>query len=498
VTTARLPAWPRPVAGGRRSSVATVFVVVAASLVTASAAVGGNGNLIIVLAPFALAAGVWGVCVTPIRHTLFSMVFLCLALDATGEGPWDSPLARFGALLGLNLNKSIPLSLLTFPGFALILGFLLVIHIHRRLSGSMIDGISRPNTPKPFLAALGASLVAVSVLVANGVRHGGDIQMAKSQVQFFVLLLLMSYLSAASLRGTRDYRILAKGIVAAACIKAAYALYVVQRFRQSYELANGELAFATSHGDSLLFAFAIVITVAQFGEQPSWRHGRWCVLALPLLIAGTAANNRRLAWVEIVAGLLVFVLISRRTRLKRFFVHAMLLALPVFATYVAVGWNSTAKVFAPIHIFRSVSDSEIDPSTLYRETENYNLLATLRLSPLIGTGFGRPFVETVKMGDISFFKEYRYLPHNSILGLWAFTGAFGFTILSSPIVVGVYFAGRSYYAAQSAGQRVAAIMAIATVAIYLVHCWGDIGFSERRSIFLVRGLDPREKCSCAR
>jgi O-antigen ligase len=77
------------------------------------------------------------------------------------------------------------------------------------------------------------------------------------------------------------------------------------------------------------------------------------------------------------------------------------------------------------------------------------------------------------------------MPHNSILGLWAFCGPFGFTGLMLVLVVGVYFASRSYQQARDPDQRVAAFMAIAMVLIYLVHCWGDIGFSERRSIFLV-------------
>ena len=362
---------------------------------------------------------------------------------------------------------------------------LLAVHVHRRLSGSRVDSIGRCDTPKPLVAALGASLLGVILSIANGAAYGGDTQMAKNQLQSFVLLLLAGYLSTISLRGMRDYRFLARALVAAACIKAVNVLYIVHSVVPGWGLVDFQLAFATSHGDSLLFALAIVLVVAFFAERPGWRSGGWCAVLLPLLIAGTAANNRRLAWVEIVSGLLVFAIISRRTRFKRIAAHAAMLVLPVFALYVAVGWRSSSKIFAPISIFRSVSDSEIDASTLYRDTENYNLYITLRLNPLFGTGFGQPFAEPVRMYDISFFKEYRYMPHNSILGLWAFTGLFGFTLLCLPFAVAVYFAGCGYQAARSPEERVAAFVAIAAVVIYLVHCWGDIGFSERKSIFLV-------------
>src|SRR6202035_3033720 len=104
-------------------------------------------------------------------------------------------------------------------------------------------------------------------------------------------------------------------------------------------------------------------------------------------------------------------------------------------------------------LFHSVEDANVDSSTLFREIENYNLLYTLRQNPFLGTGFGRPFVEAAQNYDISFFKEYHFLPHNSVLGLWAFAGVFGFTGLSVALVVGVFLSARSYYWARSPDDR---------------------------------------------
>ena len=77
------------------------------------------------------------------------------------------------------------------------------------------------------------------------------------------------------------------------------------------------------------------------------------------------------------------------------------------------------------------------------------------------------------------------MPHNSVLGLWAFTGWLGFTGLSMAVVVAVYLAARAYRAARLPVERTAAFTAIAAIVIYWVQCWGDIGFSERNGIFLV-------------
>src|SRR5262249_5594540 len=113
-------------------------------------------------------------------------------------------------------------------------------------------------------------------------------------------------------------------------------------------------------------------------------------------------------------------------------------------------------------------------------------IATLRINPFFGTGFGHEFAEPVSTDNVSLaFQEFRYLPHNSVLGLWSFTGVFGFTALFLPLVVGLFFGARSSRWARRAGERTAALAAVAAIVAYVIHCWGDIGFSERLSIWLV-------------
>jgi hypothetical protein len=72
-----------------------------------------------------------------------------------------------------------------------------------------------------------------------------------------------------------------------------------------------------------------------------------------------------------------------------------------------------------------------------------------------------------------------------VLGLWGFVGWIGFTGLSMALVVGVFLAARSYSHARLPHERAAAFTAVGMILIYLIHCYGDIGFSERESIFLV-------------
>jgi hypothetical protein len=449
------------------------------SLGTVAATVLGNGNIIIALAPLLFATAAAFVWFLPLRFPLFVLIFVGLTIDSAGEGPWDTPLAMLGSVLHVNLAKVIPGTGIPLPGMTLLLGALLLLHFHRSIAGIRTDSRGRIPTATIMVQAIGVSLLAVLALCALGLQGGGDMKMAKIQVQTYVLVLVVGYLCSSTLRGVRDYRIVGVLVIVAACIKSFIALYV------AYGLSPAGAQYATSHGDSLLFAAATAILMIRFAEMPRQRNFVACVLLLPLLVGGMVANDRRLVWVQILIALVPYWVMSRRSQIKRYLVKGLLLSLPLIIAYIGAGWNSSSKVFAPVKTLRSVGDSEVDSSTLYRDLENYNLLITLRLNMLTGSGFGHPFVEQVVLPNISFFEEYRYMPHNSVLGLWAFCGPFGFTGLTAALVVAIYLAVRSYELTRVPDERVAAMMVIGMILIYMVHCWGDIGFSERRSLWLV-------------
>jgi hypothetical protein len=249
---------------------------------------------------------------------------------------------------------------------------------------------------------------------------------------------------------------------------------------------RGQLSYATTHGDSMLFACGIAILVAALLEQPSRREVLWRALSLVIIIAGIVANDRRLAWVQVAASCVLIMIMNRRTRAVRGVLRCAIYVSPLVLAYGVAGWNSSSKIFAPVGLVRSMTDSDTNRSTWYRDAENYDLLSTFRANPVMGTGFGHPFETPLQLDDISKgFKEWRYLPHNSILGLWAFTGGVGFTGLWWAFVVGLMLAARSHRFAQRADLRIAASAAMASIVIFTIHCWGDIGFTEPKSIFLV-------------
>jgi hypothetical protein len=236
----------------------------------------------------------------------------------------------------------------------------------------------------------------------------------------------------------------------------------------------------------MLFADAFLVLLVIFFERPGPRHLAMAAAALPILAWGMIANNRRLVWVELLAALLVLYFITPFTRLKKRIAQAVACSLPVILLYVAVGWSSGAKVFAPVRVLRSVMDSEADRSTLWRDWENYNLFYTVRTHPLIGTGFGHGYTEVVKLPDISEnYELYRYAPHNSVLGLLAYAGLIGFAGMWLFIPLGVFFAVRSYRFSTTPRDRSTALATVGILVAYLVHCYGDMGLGTWTSVFTV-------------
>jgi O-antigen ligase len=178
--------------------------------------------------------------------------------------------------------------------------------------------------------------------------------------------------------------------------------------------------------------------------------------------------------------------LTRWSPAKRSALRGALATSPLLLAYAAVGWSSSAALFQPVHTLRSVVDSKADPSTLWRDLENYNLFFTLRHNPVLGTGYGHGYDEIIGLPDVSSsYALYRFLPHNSILGLWAYGGLVGFTALWAMIVVGLFLAARAYRHAVSVDDRTAALAAVSSIVVYLVYCYGDLGLGTWASVFIV-------------
>jgi hypothetical protein len=285
-------------------------------------------------------------------------------------------------------------------------------------------------------------------------------------------------------RGPKDTAALGKVVVSAACLKALLALYI----RATVPPPVGEtfLAYATSHADSMLFAVAFCSVLVHLVHRPRGSGRLSLLLVLPLLIAGMLANGRRLAWVELVVGVAVIAALTPWSPAKRTVTRLAIGVSPLLLAYAIAGWSSSSSIFKPVQTLRSVVDSKSDPSTLWRDLENYNLFYTLRHHAIFGTGYGHGYVEVISLPDVSSsYALYRFLPHNSVLGLWAYGGLVGFTALWTIVVIGLFLAARANRFALTVDDRTAALTALSTIVVYLVYCYGDLGLGTWVSVFTV-------------
>lgn len=464
---------------------------------TAALLVATNGDPIAVLCPvlFAmLAAVVWAV---PLRYTVCGVLFLALATESPGDagGLYRSPFFVLGALLHANLNQTLPVDALRFTGLDVLIAAVSAVALLRRARGELA-GSGALWSPRPLASAALGALLTVAALIAYGVATGGNPNQVYWQTHQFVLVPILFFLLDAALRGPRDHALLAKTFLAAAACKALLAIYVGLTVRSRDGLP---LQWTTSHGDSVLFAAAVSMLVANVVERPTRRRAVMSALLVAPLLVGMVFNNRRLVWVEIAGMFVCFYALSPLTPLKRSLRRLLVSALPFLLLYVFVGWNSGSGMFKPVRTLRSLTESKTDRSTEERDVENFNLLHTLRSSPLIGLGFGHGYIEAVKGDDISrLFPQYREIPHNSLLGVWAFGGIAGFTGMWMFPALGVFFAARAYRASQVGAERAAALTAIGVVLVYMIQCYGDMGFvSWTGSITLAAALCVAGKLAVA-
>jgi len=454
-------------------------------LLTIAAAVVSNGNPAVALAPCLLALLVAAVWVFPLRVPMLTLLALSwmveIAGDGFAQGLVKTPLQVVGTLLFSKLNLSIPVDALVVSGFDLLMLLFAVVIVYRHSAGSRIDRAGWVAAPRPIWQFAVLSLAAIAWMTLFGVARGGSFRFALWQIVRHLYLPLVYLLMAEALRGTADAATVGRIVLGAGIFRSAEAI-ILRHMYPSVDV----LPHATTHHDSVLFVTCLVILLAMFLERPTRRTLKICALLVPVYVAALMANHRRLAWTELAAAAGLLFVMTPLGRAKRFLLRGLLVSLVPLLIYGAIGWNSEARGFGPVRTFRSLFDSNVDGSTRWRDIENYDLIFTFTKSPLLGSGFGHPFIEDAKLPDVT--RDYElepYIPHNSVLGLWAFGGLLGFALLWGVYPVGMFFTVRAYRWARTPTERITALGAAAVQICYVMQGYGDLGFGTWGPVFTV-------------
>lgn len=328
----------------------------------------------------------------------------------------------------------------------LLLLFLLALTVYRRLRRH-----ERALEGGPLLLPFGCFLVCVAWGVVHGLSSGGSVRIIVLEVRPFCYLFL-SYLLAYNLvTTTRQVRTLLWVIIIGAGVKSLQGMYVYLGVLHGRLEGHREIL---AHEESFFLAAVIVLFVVFSIHHRDRRQYHTILQLLPFLVIVLIANQRRVAYLELLAGASVVWALaflhatSRRRRLVKILsVSAPLLLFYVFAfyqdtTFFARPARSLVSIFYP-----DPMDTKSAESNLYRVIENRNLLATIKQHRLLGRGFGIPFLQPTTLPDISEWNPYYlHIPHNTILWVWMRLGTIGFlalwVLIGALVVRGARLAGR--------------------------------------------------------
>jgi hypothetical protein len=387
--------------------------------------------------------------------------------DTPAAGLWVSPLEWLGRVMLGNLNQLSGVGALSFSLFDLLAGGLVLCLFLRSCAG-----LERGLLPRSLKQALVSSLLALVALALYGLARGGNASATYWQLRQIAWLPALSWIAAAGVQTRAQVRALGKLVIAAAVVKTLVGLY----FYVAICLPQGlHPAYVTTHSDTVLFVLALAIGWIAWVEQPTPRALRFALGLTAMVGAALVLNDRRVAWVELPLVLATAWAFAPRAPGRRRMTAFALVSAPLLFVYGAFGWGSEAALFRPVHALRTMADSKGDSSTHYREVENFDLARTFAAAPVFGSGFGHTYLEVVHIEDISReFEFYRYIPHNSLLGLLAAGGLVGFCVVLSPVVVAVYLASAAWTRSDPEG-RITALSAIAGVIAFLLQAFGDMG-----------------------
>jgi len=457
---------------------------IALLVIAGTASIIDNGVIGWIVAPFCILLGWFAILRAPLRNTMLTLMFFGLVLENPSEGPasgqWATPFQPIGALMLAHFKATLG-GWMFFGGMDLMLAAAVAAYfMHGRAARRGIP------TPRPMIKLAQLTFATIVFTLVLGKLRGGDTSFAVWQIDRVIYLPTVFLLCQSAFSTPGDYFAVGKVALSAALLRATQAMYVRMTVSHTVDAVTNEssLPYATTHNDSMLFATGSVILVSLILQRAGKKYNRLAMWAIPVLIGGMIANNRRMVWVEIILVFFTLYMMTDTNAFKRKMNRILLLSAPVLVGYIAAGWGSSSGIFKPVKVIRSAVDSSADTSTAWRDLENFNLVFTMRNFPITGVGYGNGFWEMWPMPAVDYTLE-RYVPHDSILGLFCYGGVIGYFGITTLWVAGIYFAIRSYHHCKDPFQKAAALTSFGAVLVYYLQCFGDMGLGSWTGVYLV-------------
>lgn len=410
------------------------------------------------------------------RITLYATVFLALVGDLVTVSwfPFNKNLSSIESIFYVSDGLSIrPVEIVLLAGVAVSIG----------------RGVAARRAPLA-MGALGRPLVVFNVFLVlgliRGLASGGDFRAAMFEFRPLLYLSLTYWLATTYCVENRHRRALVIAAVAAVFIQSILSL---DYLREIPAAEREGLDSLTEHGSSvgmnmlLLFAF----TSLAYRRIGMVQRLALVVASVPVVWV-LIASQRRAGFITLLAGgILLAVTLFWRQRAT--FWKVVPLCTIIAIGYVGAFWNSDSSIgFGAQAVKGVIAPEQLDEadqaSDVYRIIENLNVHATIRSSPVIGLGFGQPFLRPFKLPDISRFEFNAYVPHNSFLWIWIKTGFVGFATM-------IYVVGRAVSLGANRVRRLAhgpdavvGTTAVLFVVMYMIYTYVDIAWDPRNMVLL--------------
>lgn len=381
---------------------------------------------------------------------------------------------------------SWPLSLQGLPERPI--GFLALFLIGLVITRRLIRRRGAPFELGPMFWPFAALLGCVAIGVAHGLTSGGDPKIVVLEVRPFWYLFVAYLLAYNLLRHKRHVIALLWITVLGTFIKALQGVYIIFAFLGGHVTGQNEIM---AHEQSFFFVLVllIILLTVVLGRM---RLLMWVALiSTPVLLVALVANNRRADYVAFLIaaiGAWLFALIVRPKQRMALIVSAVI-CLVLFSSYVLAFRNSTGGFGSVANAVMSVvqpnaSDLRDISSNAYRTNENLDLKYTEQQSPIIGYGFGKPFLEPAPLVDLtSLDPYYLYIPHNTLLWIWMRLGPAGYIALWYLFGSFIIRSGVIARTLRDPDLRYLAIFGIGMMLMEIPLAYGDYQLFFYRNIF---------------
>ncbi len=458
--------------GNPRRQIAVLASVIACSLLAVRLVLALN---IVAIAALLVLAGVVAVLAQP-RWGVYLMFALVLLFDGGNADPLTLP----GHYIFSSLQTTFHVSggiLIPFEALLLLTTLSWLAHgLMRQRLDFRGGAFGRPMLL--FLSALAFGLV-------HGLVSAADVNYSLWESRFLFSMVLSYVLAVNMIRTHAHVRTLLT--LAFVCISLSAIEGLWRKFALIDQGLMGPMQeLWYSHDGMVVWGMLVLLVVAQqvFGA-PRWQRILGPAMMVITLLS-MLASERRAGLIAVMIALTLFILALMTIKRKAFFLLAVP-ALIATAIYMPLFWNNTGTLGQAARAVRSIRepDARDAASNAWRDLEAINVRATIQSSPLIGIGFGKPFLQVVTVPDISFFEFWNYESHHSILWIWMKMGAIGFILFFTLILGSI---ARAVWLARRLPQpelKVFAILALSTIVMAVIFSYVDLGLTANRLTMLL-------------